>query len=290
MSFSSSKTAIALMAIATGFIATTSPAQAFTITQSNDLAQLVDALLGDTTGLTNLTGQVNGNAAAFGIFEDDPFGFETGIVLSTGIVEEIPGQNTSDGIFSFSDLSTALDDFGFNPGALFDTTTLEIQFDVDTSVEKLFFQYVFGSEEFLDYAGDIYNDFFTLELNGVNLAILDDSVGVDNLVSVNNLAASSVGPFSSDYVDNPAGPTTVTKLDGYTQTLTFEGELLTGTNTLKIQVADVTDAIIDSAVFVKGQSLGTSNPQSVPEPSAIASLLLFGICGTTLKLKQARFR
>ncbi|MEL6385139.1 MAG: choice-of-anchor L domain-containing protein, partial [Cyanobacteria bacterium J06626_18] len=212
-------------------------------------------------------------------FGDSPFGLDSGVVLSTGIAAEIPGPNTVDVGSSNADLSTAFGPTIGAPGALLDSAKFEVSFDADETVDQLLFQYVFGSEEFLDFAGSNFNDFFTLELNGVNLALLNDSVGSDNLVNVNNLVGSPAGPFSTDYIDNPAGPDTLTKLDGYTQVLTFAGDVNTGSNTLAIQIADVSDGIVDSAVFIKGESLRTVPvaPQAVPEPSAIASLMLLGV-------------
>ncbi|MGF1523536.1 MAG: choice-of-anchor L domain-containing protein [Leptolyngbyaceae cyanobacterium] len=271
---------LAIFLTAAGISALAFPAQAFTVTQNDDFADLLSLVLGDTTGLTNITGTTTGNSDAFGTFNDSPFGLETGVVLSTGIAEEIPGENTVDASAFTADLSTAFENSS-NPGALFDSASFEVSFDADETVDQLLFQYVFGSEEFLDFAGSSFNDFFTLELNGVNLALLNDSVGEDNLVNVNNLAASPAGPFSTDYIDNPAGPDTLTKLDGYTQVLTFTGDVITGSNTLTIQVADVSDGIVDSAVFIRGESLRTIpvDPEAVPEPAAIASLLLLGCLG-----------
>ena len=260
------------LALSTGLSLVAEPAAAFTVTQNDDFNELLDVLLGDTTGLSNFSGSVSGDADAFGVFEDDPFGLGEGIVLSTGEVEDIPGENTEDGEGATltgdeADLSTAFDTSNPSTDALFDTATLEISFDADETVDALFFQYVFGSEEFLEFSGTEFNDFFTLELNGTNMALLEDSVGEDDFVRVNNLAESPDGEFSSEYIDNPEGEGTETKLDGYTTALTFEGEVETGTNTLKIEISDVSDAILDSAVFIQAGTLGVTEPEPVPEPT-----------------------
>lgn len=276
-----------LMATVISLSAVAMPAKAFTVTQNNDFDDLLALLLGDTTGLDNITGTVSGNPAAFGTFENDPFDLGSGVVLSTGIAEEIPGQNT------VINLSTSFDGVLRVDGSPFDIATLEISFDADETVEQLFFQYVFGSEEFLEYVGNIYNDFFTLELNGVNMALLNNSLGEDDLVSINNLVLdldedpeSSEYFFSSDYVNNPAGSDTVTKLDGYTEVLNFAGDLVTGNNTLKIQIADVSDTIVDSAVFLKAESIGTVDTEKVPEPAIVSTLLFLGLVGAGAKVKN----
>jgi hypothetical protein len=274
----------------------TPPAAAFTVIQNDSFDDLLTVLLGDTTGLSNFNGQLNGNPAAFGIFTADPFGLGTGVVLSTGRVTEIPGVNLADGANGKTDLGTPFGPFVLEPGSIFDTAALEISFDAAATVDQLFFQYVFGSEEFLEFAGREFNDFFTLELNGTNLALLNDSVGEDDFVRVNNLVAGVEGPFSSDYVDNPAGSAALTQLDGFTETLTFAGNVVPGPNTLTIEISDVSDRIFDSAVFIQAGTLGTRAPSnqdtdsnessgntsaSIPEPTMVLGLALIGLWGSS---------
>ncbi|MEM1290644.1 MAG: choice-of-anchor L domain-containing protein [Cyanobacteria bacterium P01_H01_bin.162] len=72
---------------------------AFSITQTNSAYGLLNTVLGDTTGLTVLEAQTSGDARAFGTFQYDPFGLGNGIVLSTGKVTDLVGENTEDGGF-----------------------------------------------------------------------------------------------------------------------------------------------------------------------------------------------
>jgi hypothetical protein len=260
-------------------------AKAFTITSTNNTQTLLDALLGQTYGLSNFSMMIEGESEAMGLFENDPFGLGSGIVLSTGQVSEIPGLNTVDrelialntenteNTELLGDLSTY-----FSGKKIPDSVSLEISFDADQTASKLFFQYVFGSEEFVEYGGSVFNDSFQLLLNGTNLAKLSDG----KKVTINNLVPKPEGPFHPDYINNPAGSDTLTKLDGFTQTLTFEGLLLQNArNTLTINIKDVGDGQLDSAVFLKGRSLGTALPpdsEKVPEPGlAIASLVMGGL-------------
>ncbi|MBD2742567.1 choice-of-anchor L domain-containing protein [Coleofasciculus sp. FACHB-1120] len=244
-------------------------AMAFTVTQNNNTNALLNSLLGDTTGLSNFSITTTGDAAAFGLFSDDPFGLKDGIVLSTGKVTDVVGPNNS------PSQST-----GFGPGGSDgDLAQLDISFDAGATVDKLFFQYVFGSEEFLEFGGSSFNDSFELLLNGVNLAKLNDgkTVTINNLVPVQD-DLSSANP---DYINNPAG-SPGTQLDGYTKTLTFEGLLnKNAKNTLSIKIQDVGDGSYDSAVFIKGNSVGVvAPPKDVPEPSLMLGLLSVG--GMTL--------
>jgi len=257
------------------------PAMAFTITPGGNAQNLLDVLLGDTTGLSKFglavyddLGRVNDEA--FGLFNNDPFGLGEGIVLSTGKVEDLPGLNTQDGGVDFhggdlSDLST-----DFEPqspsyeqreiGMQGDDMTLELSFDADSTVDKVFFEYVFGSEEFVEFGGTQFNDSFNMWLNGESLALLSDN----QPVTINNLVPDPNDPTSyhTDFIYNPVGSGVNTKLDGYTKNLTFEGQLIkNSTNTIRINVADWGDGILDAAVFIKGKSLGTKPPQLNPQPN-----------------------
>lgn len=247
-------------------------ARAFTITQNNNASILFNSLLGNTSGLSNFQVSTIGDPEAFGTFENDPFGLGSGIVLSTGRVQEIAGQNKQDGSGgSFNnDLST---DFGSQEESG-DSISLNVSFDASSSVDKLLFQYVFGSEEFTEFVGTNFNDSFQLLLNGVNLAQLSDG----KPVTINNLVPSANGLFHADYINNPAGPNTTTKLDGYTKVLTFEGLLKQNArNTLTINIQDVGDGLLDSAIFFKSGSFSTlsalSVSEKIPEPPVIFGLL-----------------
>lgn len=258
------------------------PAMAFDITPGGNASNLLDALLGDTTGLSNFDLKVyddlgNVNNEAFGLFNDDPFGLGSGIVLSTGKVVDIPGLNTEDGGIEPNldkpeqDLSTDFapqgpwDETGY-AGFEGDSITLELSFDADNTVAKVFFEYVFGSEEFVEFGGTDYNDSFKMLLNGESLALLSDG----QPVTINNLVPVPDNPSFDhpDFIYNPVGSGVNTKLDGYTTNLTFQGQLIkNGRNTIKVNIADVSDGILDSAVFIKGNSLSTqSSIVSQPEP------------------------
>jgi hypothetical protein len=254
------------------------PAMSFTVTQNNNGLDLLSALLGNTNGLSNFSVTTTGNAAAFGMFTESNLGLGSGIVLSSGNVTNLPGVNTS-----YTDLSTSFGLPGDTPGT-YDLAKLDISFDADSTADKLFFQYVFGSEEFLEWAGSSFNDSFELLLNGVNLAKLSDG----KTVSINNLASSPSGPFHPDYINHPVG-SGLFKLDGYTKTLTFEGLLnQNAKNTLSIKIKDVADGILDSAVLIKGGSMGTANPTKVPEPASTFGLMALGLIGTGSMLKRKR--
>jgi hypothetical protein len=272
-------------------------ANAFSLLQNDNRSQLLDNFLGDTSGLSNFDIQLIGDSRAFGSFTDDPFNLGKGIVLSTGRVIALEGRNGADGgiVPSGTDLST---DFG-SRGIAGDSISMRIDFDADDTKDSLFFRYVFGSEEFVEYAGK-FNDSFSLSLNGKNLAYLPNG----KLVSVNNLASSPLDRSSPYFIYNPvgSGPSSdQTKLDGYTMALIFQGALQKNArNSLLINVADARDGFLDSAVFLQAYSFGTSLPpaipgkpsasgKTVPEPSSIlGSLCALGTFSRMYCLKRRR--
>jgi hypothetical protein len=110
------------------------PAMAFSVGATNNTETLKNNLLGaNTAGMSNFSVSITGNSAAFGTFTNDPFGLTSGVVLSTGRVADIPGQNRKDNFTTQdSDLST---DFGAK-GEQGDLTQLDLSFFANSTVEK----------------------------------------------------------------------------------------------------------------------------------------------------------
>ena len=252
------------------------PAMAFSVEATNDIETLKNNLLGSNTGgLSNFSISITGNPLASGIFTNDPFGLSSGVVLSTGKVTDLPGQNRRDNEnWGGSDASTDFLPFGEQG----DLTQLNLSFFADSTAEKLFFEYVFASEEFREYGGSRYNDDFELLLNGTNFAKLTDgkTVTINNLVPDKNNRPTD----HPDYIDNPSLTglaANIIKLDGFTRVLGFEGLLQKNqTNVLSIRIQDVGDGRLDSAVFIKGGSVGTVKAEAVPEPMTVGGLMAGG--------------
>lgn len=263
----------ATLTTALSFLA--APVMAFSVGATNNTETLKKNLLGaNTGGLSNFSVSITGNAAAFGTFTNDPFGLTSGVVLSTGKVTDIRGQNQQDNDNIGSDLST---DFGA-PGENGDLTQLNLSFFANSTVEKLFFEYVFASEEFPEFGDSEFNDDFELLLNGTNLAKLSDG----KTVTINNLVPDPKNRSTDhpDYINNPSFTgiaANIVKLDGFTKVLGFEGLLKKNqTNVLSIRIKDVGDGNLDSAVFIKGGSVGTVQPEPVPEPMTVGGLMAGG--------------
>lgn len=238
----------------------------FKILRETNPLSFQESLLGATPGLSNFEVRLIGSSQAYGVFENDPFGITSGIVLSTGNAKDLLGQNVEDGGFDAllpeapNDLTTDLGD----PDESGDSTSLEILFDSDGSKDTFYFQYVFGSEEFVEFGGSEFNDRFSLKLNGKNLAYLSDG---RTEVTINNLVPNPYIAPHPDFVYNSveSGPAKdQTKLDGYTVPLLFSGPIIPNVqNQLLINVRDQSDGLLDSAVFLKAGTFGTVKPPEI---------------------------
>lgn len=265
------------------------PAMAFSVGATYNTETLQNQLLGtNTAGLSLFSVSVTGKNTAFGTFSNDPFAMQSGVVLSTGNVTDIPGINAKDRIkINGSDLNSDFDKKGVSG----DLTQLNLSFFADSTVEKLFFEYVFASEEFPEFGGSKFNDNFELLLNGVNLAKLSDG----KAVAINNLVPNAANRSSDhpDYINNPiltGIAADIIKFDGFTKVLGFEGLLKQNEfNVLSITIKDVGDGNLDSAVFIKGGSVGTQKPEPVPEPMTLGGLMAGGgMLAAARKLRARR--
>ncbi len=102
------------------------------------------------------------------------------------------------------------------------------------------------------FVGSQYNDVFGLFVNGQNCATVD---GV--AVAVNNVNPST---RSHLYRDNPAGSNLIDlEYDGITTVLTCQAPVNAGVaNTLKLAIADTSDSVLDSAVFIEADGVAST--------------------------------
>ena len=278
------------VAIALPVMALSGKVSAIEITQDTVAASLVATLLGTTTGLTvtgsSLSGHVDGAAASSGTYTNVPgtYGISPGIVLSSGNVSEYDtgantavGNTTSFGGFNAS-AATAPQEVLLDQitgGALdhFDATQLDITFDVDLGVSSVFFNVVFGSEEFAEFVASPFIDAFGIFLNGVNIATFaGDTVNIDHP----NMA--TIGGTELDGILDPTS-------GGGDPIMLFQGLVTPGStgNLISFIIADSNDSILDSTVFIEG--FGTRAPiggtpgggfTEIPEPASLA-ILGFGL-------------
>jgi hypothetical protein len=174
---------------------------------------------------------------------------DTGVMLSTGSLSGF--TNGSGNANQDSNQTTGsrgpngVDDFDDLAGTrTYDASYLDM--DVIPDGDTITLQFTFASEEYPEYAGSIYNDIVGVWVNGeyVELPIGGNtSVGNVNDASNENLYVSNTG---SQYN---------TEMDGFTVTMTVKIPVNDGeVNSIRIGIADVSDASYDSTLIIAGGS------------------------------------
>ena len=226
--------------------------------------ELVEILAGPGVLISNI--EYSGAEIAAGWFTNGNstnLELDEGIILSSGCATNTIGPNTqagascTNGTPGDSDLDALI-----SPDNTKDACVLE--FDFVPALDTIRVHYVFGSDEYPEFVGS-YNDVFAFFISGPkpsggtynnrNIAIvpftLATPVSIDN---INNGTGNS-GPCVSCeyYIDNTGGATI--EYDGFT-TVLKAWALVTPCETyhMKFAVADAVDRMLDTGVFLEGNS------------------------------------
>lgn len=205
---------------------------------------------------------MTGNEACAGLFTGGasavPTGFpDTGVVISTGSPASLHLQSTDresnmNGAAGDADLDALVE------GETTDACVLEFTFECTKDPCPIEFDYVFGSEEYNEFADSPFNDVFAWFLNGKNIALVP---GTTEEVSINNV---NNGKNSQYFRDNDPSDTNIPyplmEADGFTTTLKATGEAVKGSNTMKLVIADRSDQMFDSWALFKTGSFDYSPP------------------------------
>ena len=234
-------------------------------------AQMVDYLIDDESGTIEFDPAsivFSGSATMLGRFSNgDASGMDvdTGIIMSTGKIQNAVGPNNDEGQGGNGSLNlngTSLLNPLIGGEETFDAAVLRFKFRVFG--DKVSFNYVFASEEYNEYVGSEFNDAFAFFISGpgitgnYNMAITPvsgDPVSVNtiNLNTNNNLYYNN---------DNGGPSSAAIQYDGFTRRLTASKNALQSCQwyTLTLVIADVSDDLWDSAVFLEAGSMKSSTP------------------------------
>lgn len=312
----------------------------FTLFTSSVFAQLTIQNFWPNNQATHLVPNVlvGGGVAVFGItYQGDDVsqigkfnnglatvGLDSGIVLSTdnvnnlvGIGFPVPFINATD-----PDLLTIINDVLFQFGYAAQATQVQdasiISFYFVPTSDSVQFRYVFGSDEYPNYAnmppaggfiGQSFNDGFAFFLSGPgiagpfsappqfpmgseNLAVIPGTATPITITSVHGGGNSPLGiqpPTNSAYfVGNPPG----TNLNGITTILTAQAQVNPcDTYHIRMSIADGQDRALASAVFLEARSFVSSGVEISAAPSynsALGDSVLYEGCGD-VSLSLTRF-
>ncbi len=255
----------------------------------SDLA-LAQTLAGEGVTISNVVFDCGDATAAFECTSGKSYGFfdctncnvglGSGVLLTSGCIDLAAGPNDSSG--ATGGLASDGDpDLDMIPGVLGTNDACALYLDVEVAADTLKFNYVFGSEEYLEFVGS-FNDVFAFYISGPNpaggnynmenIAVLP---GTSTYVSINNVNDVD---NSSYYVNNGDGATFPNnsnnfyiQYDGFTVVLEARAAVVPcQTYSLKLVVADDLDSSLDSGVFIEAGSL-TTNKVTLTASTALAS-------------------
>jgi len=240
--------------------------------------QMVQNLVGEGVLISNVVVTAADSSYAYYYATGTELGTSEGLLLTTGLAQGAIGPNNTSGLPQLGPggvcLTCNLYDNNFGGSALldlfsgydtFDATMVE--FDIVPQGDSLRFSYTFASEEYQEWVGSPFNDVFGFFISGpnvgadVNIALIPGTSQAVAINSVNHLQNTQY------YFNNQSPPGQLIQYDGFTLDLiALVGNLVPcETYHLKLIIADGSDRIYDSAVFINSIE---SNPVIVASATA----------------------
>ena len=263
-----------LMMIIVFFYAQESFAQ-LQITTINASQAVQNVLVGNGVTVSNI--QFSGASVSLGKFVTGStatnLGFTQGLILSSGKATEAAGSVSN---FASTDNGTGSD---AQLASLITQTVKDacvLKFNFIPESDTILFRYVFGSEEYPEYATSGYNDVFGFFITGPNPAggnytnyNIARLPGTNTAVTINNVnnGATNNGPCQNCqfYMNNQSPANPYVSYDGRTVVLTALARVIPCTEyQIKLAVGDAGDGIYDSGVFLEANSF--SSPQIQVQP------------------------
>jgi len=284
-----SSVAVALLCVVLCLFSFSSRAQ-ITVSADKAAALLASTLVGTGVTIIGPTLTCPGNAnGIFTAYPIDPIGIPSGIVLTNGDAKDtiiggvsyygVAGPfDPTDGTMPNRDNGTGGDPdlTALSGEPTFDACVLE--FDFKAAGDTIKFNYVFGSAEYQGFTCTEFNDVFGFFISGgaytspTNIALVPGTSIPVCINSVNCHTTDSVcidmgpgAPYCIYYVNNLTGiDSPYVRYAGFTKPLTAIAAVNPCiTYHLKLGVADASDHVLDSGVFIEGGSLSSVPPPSI---------------------------
>ena len=237
--------------------------------------QLIEDILINSDCITSISvtnvvgGDFGGADRSYGYFDASgtSFPFETGLVLSTGRLNNVPGPNNSlsdDNAPNWegdSDLEFALNETGT-------TNATILEFDFISVASQISFRYIFASEEYQENNPNScrFSDLFGFLIRPTvgqnqyrNIALVPDTNIPVKATTVTPGVPGSCPPENETYFGNYNGVNSPINFNGQTAILSATANVIPNESYhVKLVIADEQNFRFDSAVFLEASSFQLS--------------------------------
>lgn len=262
--------------------------------QSYTAQELIEDVLIDSNCIGNITvtnvvgGDFGNSDQSYGYFDANgsTFPFESGIVLSTGKLQHVPGPNTSlsdDDANNWNgdnDLEQILNESNTHNATI-------IEFDFTAVADQISFRYIFASEEYQENNANTcqYSDLFGFLIRPVNdqqyenIALVPNTTTPVKVTTVHPGIPGGCDPINETYFGSWNSSSAPINFNGQTDILTATANVIPNeVYHVKLVIADEQNYRYDSAVFLEAGSfklttdlgphrlLATDNPLCIDEP------------------------
>lgn len=248
-------------------------AQLVTSTAQTPQQLVQNVLIGTGVNVSNIN--YTGAPNAIGYFDGTNcnVGLNSGIILTTGTVLNSVNFGTQEGPFGPNDTSGAGVDNNEPGEPLLAAATgftshnaARLEFDFIPQSDSIKFNFVFGSEEYLEFVGGGVNDAFGFFISGPNPAggnFANENIalipGTNLPITINDLNATSNAAYYIDNGDGNSAPqngsNNFIQYDGLTTQLTAKSSVVCGQSYhIIIVISDIGDGVVDSGVFIEAGS------------------------------------
>ena len=259
-----------------------------------------EVLIGNGVTATNITYTGSDEQLGYLTGGEGLFSVTSGLVLSTDHATHLsdPGCNDSQFCTGCLGLGTDIDLLNvansvppligqsFSVSSVNDLCILE--FDFEAGGDSISFNYVFGSDEYLEWVNSTYNDIFAFFLSGPGISgpfgspagFPDGAINIAEVPETDPALPVTISSVNNStnpeyYIDNFANNNIC--IDGYTQTFTASASVQCGeTYHIKLAIADGSDNALESFVVLEEGSFSSNAIDIVADASLEGAEIFLG--------------